>query len=156
MKRLLSALLLALLMVLPAAADKAKDLYNKGQKAETRQDYQQAYSFYEQAYRLKPDDIRFRMAYDRVRFEAASALIHQGQQLCATGKLEEALANFQKAALMDPSLSLAMQEIERTQALINKNKKAPATAPPEGSAPLAATGAEGPVELAPSPTSRLR
>ena len=149
MKRLLSALLVALILVLPAAADKAKNLYTKGEKAETAQDYETAYSFYEQAYHLKPADVRYRMAYDRARFEAASSLVHKGQQLRAAGKLEEALALFQKAKMIDPSLSLASQEALRTQEMIDKGKSAPKSPNGQESARMAAATAEGPVELAP-------
>lgn len=151
MKRLLSAWLLALTLVLPAAADKAKDFYSKGQKAEARQEYENAYSLYEQAYRLKPDDVRYRMAYDRSRFEAASSLVHKGQQLRAAGKLEDALALFQKAALIDPSLSLAAEEVLKTQELIEKGKSSahPYAGKAKSNEGLSATNAEGPVELRP-------
>ena len=46
--------LLVLIATLPAAADKAKSLYLKGKDAEARQNYEQAYDFYKQAYSLKP------------------------------------------------------------------------------------------------------
>jgi len=40
-------------VALPVAADKAKDLYKKGQDAEARQNYEASYDLYKQAYDLK-------------------------------------------------------------------------------------------------------
>src|SRR5512140_1823921 len=62
MRRLLVVLALILTLTLPAAADKAKSFYNKGRDAEARQNYEQAYDFYKQAYDLKPQDLRYRSA----------------------------------------------------------------------------------------------
>ena len=71
MRRLMRPALLLLLVAvvtLPAIADKAKDLYAKGQDAEARQHYEAAYGFFKQAYDLKPKDLRYRAAFERVRF----------------------------------------------------------------------------------------
>jgi len=45
---------LILFVPLVTAADSAKSLYAKVQKAEARQDYEAAYDFYKQAYAQKP------------------------------------------------------------------------------------------------------
>ncbi|MGB9285099.1 MAG: tetratricopeptide repeat protein, partial [Candidatus Sulfotelmatobacter sp.] len=106
MRRLMPAAvaLLVLLVIVPAIADKAKSLYEKGQDAEARQNYEAAYNFFKQAYDLKPKDLRYRSAFERSRFQAAAAIVHRGQGLRDQGKLQEALAEFQKAVLIDPSL----------------------------------------------------
>ena len=53
------ALLVVLLCFsLPAFADQAKTLYEKGADAEARQNYEQAFDFYKQAYNLKPKDLK--------------------------------------------------------------------------------------------------
>jgi general secretion pathway protein D len=142
--------LLFVLMTMPAAADKSKSLYNKGRDAEARQNYEAAYDFYKEAYDLKPKDVRYRAAYERIRFLAGASHVHRGQLLRDAGKLEEALAEFQKAAEIDPSSFIAQQEIRRTQRMIESAK---------GTTPQAAKGvsgslkkimeAGGPVELAP-------
>src|SRR5271166_6109170 len=113
--RLALVLLLVAAITLPAAADKAKTLYDQGQDAEARQNYEGAYDFYKQAYDLKPKDLRYRTAYQRARFEAAAAIVHRGQKLRQEGKLDEALAAFQKAVMIDSSLFIAQQELTRTQ-----------------------------------------
>ena len=60
-------LLLVAAVALPALADKAKDLYLKGQDAEARQNYEVAFGFFKQAYDLKPKDLRYRASFERSR-----------------------------------------------------------------------------------------
>jgi len=143
-------LVLVAVVTLPALADKAKNLYTKGQDAEARQNYVVAYDFFKQAYDLKPKDLRYRAAFERTRFEAAAAIVHHGQQLRDDGKLDEALAEFQKAMAIDPSLFIAKQEANRTQQMINNqhNPQPQAAGPPSG-LERKVHEAAGPVELAP-------
>jgi general secretion pathway protein D len=153
MRRLLRpALLLSLVaaFTLHALADKAKDLYGKGQDAEARQNYEAAYGFFKQAYDLKPKDLRYRTAFERVRFEAAAQIVHRGQKLRDDGKLDDAVAEFQKALSIDPSLFMAKQELNRTLQMINdqKNPAPQAVGPPSG-LERKLRDAQGPVELAP-------
>ena len=152
MKPLLRPAVLVLLVVavtLPAAADKAKSLFNKGKEAEARQNYEQAYDLYKQAYDLKPQELNYRAAATRTRFLAAAAHVHEGQLLRTLGKLDDALVEFQKAAQIDPSLSIAKQEIKRTQDMINTAKAPPkAQAAPGGMLGRRLQEATGPVDLA--------
>src|SRR5579863_10652775 len=153
MRRLMRpALLLVLVAVvtLPAIADKAKDLYAKGQDAEAREQFVAAYDFFKQAYDLKPKDLRYRAAFERTRFEAAASIVHNGQKLRDDGKLDEALAAFQKAMAIDPSLFLAKQERDRTLKMINDKTNPPpqAAGPPSGLVRRLQEAA-GPVEMAP-------
>src|SRR5262244_3967194 len=113
------ALLLALALALPVASESAKSLYNKGKIAEARQNYEQAYDFYKQAYDQKPQDIAYRAAYERLRFLAGASHVHRGQLLREAGRLEEALAEFQKAAEIDPASAIAKQELQVTKQMID-------------------------------------
>jgi general secretion pathway protein D len=152
MKRLMPAAvaLLVLVIILPAIADKAKTLYEKAEDAEARQNYEAAYDFYKQAYDLKPKDLRYRASFERMRFKTAATLVHQGQVLRDQGKLQEALADFQKAALIDPSLFSAQQELKKTLQMINdRENPPPQAAGPPGSLERKIREAGGPVELAP-------
>jgi general secretion pathway protein D len=152
MRRLMPAAvaLLVVVFMLPAVADKAKSIYEKGQDAEARQNYEGAYEFYKQAYDLKPKDLRYRTSFERMRSKAALSIVHHGQVLRDDGKLQEALAQFQKAAQMDPSLFIANQELKRTLQMINDASNPPpqAAGPPSG-LERKVKEAEGPVELAP-------
>jgi len=154
MRRLVRPALLLLLVAVVTlagiAADKAKDLYAKGQDADARQNPEAAYEFYKQAYNLKPKDLRYRAAFERTRFEAAASIVHNGQKLRDDGKLDEALAAFQKAMAIDPSLFLAKQERDRTLKMINDKTNPPpqAAGTPSGLVRRLQEAA-GPVEMAP-------
>jgi general secretion pathway protein D len=152
MRRLMPAAiaLLVLLAILPAIADKAKTLYEKGEDAESRENYEEAYNLYKQAWNLKPKDLRYKSSFERLRFKAAATIVHHGQGLREQGKLQEALADFQKAALIDPSLFIAQQEMKRTQQMLNERENPPPQAAgPPGSLERKIREASGPVELAP-------
>jgi len=142
-------LLLAVITALPALADKAKDLYNKGQDALARQQYEAAYDLFRQAYDLKPKDLRYRAAYEHSRFEAGAAVVHRGQQLREEGKLQEAVAEFQKALAIDPSSFIAKQELTRTLKMLNDQQNPPPQAAgTPSSLERRIHEAGGPVELA--------
>ena len=117
----LFGLLLLLGLQIPVIAkkvDSAKVLYDKGADAEARQNYELAFDCFKQAFDLKPKDLRYRTAYERTRFYAAAAEVHRGQLMRDAGKLDEALAQFQKALVTDPSSFIAQQELKRTEQMM--------------------------------------
>ena len=77
--------------------------------------------------------------------------MHRGQLLRDAGKLQEALAEFQKAAEIDASSFIAQQEIRRTQKMIDAAAQTPTpqSANPADTLDKRLQGAKGPVELAP-------
>ncbi len=146
-------LLVALFATIPAFADKASSLYSKGQRAEARQNYEEAYQDFKQAYDLHPENTEYRSSYERTKFLAAASHVHKGQVLRDQGKLSEAMKEFQLAAMIDSSNALAQQEITRTQRLIDKAQQ-PESSPPTSRAPQtelseSAANIAGPVQLAP-------
>lgn len=158
MRRLvrLAALVLALNMCLPVVAkkqDSASAAYKKGEAAEARNEYIDAYEHYKLAFSEKPTDLKYKAAYTRMRFYASSQYVHNGQQLRAQGKLQEALAEFQKAADIDPSNFIAGQEVTRTQKTIQKLEKG-ATQQPSTLSDVAQQ-VQGPVELHPISNSPI-
>jgi len=136
-------------------AESPKSLLNKGVKAEARQDYEAAYEFYKQAYDKKPDDLKYRVPYERTRFLAAASKIRRGQKLRELGKLQEAMDLFSQAVVIDPSNDLAQQEVIRTQDMIKRQGSGEvkpgetAAPPPKVEDPLRERleKAGGPVEL---------
>ncbi|MGA8617444.1 MAG: cohesin domain-containing protein [Candidatus Sulfotelmatobacter sp.] len=145
-----AVVLLVVAVMLPAIADKAKTLYEKGQDAEARQNYEAAYDLYKQAYDLKPKDLRYRASFERMRFKAAATIVHRGERLREDGKLQEAVAEFQRAVQIDPSLFIAQQELKRTLQMINDaTNPPPQAAGPPNSLERKIREAGGPVELAP-------
>src|ERR1051326_9069518 len=84
-------------------AESAGSLLKKGMKAEASQDYEAAYNYYKAAYDKHPDDLKYRVPYERSRFLAAASRVHRGQKLREQGKFTEALEQFGKAIEIDPS-----------------------------------------------------
>ncbi len=153
MKRAIRPALICLilsLIVLPAIAESSRSLYKRGKLAEDRQNFEQAYDLYKQAYDHSPQDISYRSAYERLRFLAGASHVHRGQLLREAGRLQEALAEFQKAAEIDPSSAIAKQEVQVTNKMI---QAAASPAPQSSERPPSVLerrlqDAGGPVELA--------
>jgi general secretion pathway protein D len=141
---------LILAVTLAIAADKAKILYNKGKDAEARENYELAYDLYKQAFDLKPTELIYKSAFDRLRFLAGASHVHRGQLLREAGQLDAALAEFQKGAEIDPSSAIAQQEIQHTKQMIEAAKSATpkAVAAPPSGVQKRLEEAGGPVELA--------
>ncbi len=129
--------------------DTAKALYEKGADAEARQNYEEAFDLYKQAYNLKPKDLKYRTAFERTRFYAASSRVHRGQLLREAGKLQEAAAEFAKAMEIDPSSFIAQQELNRTEQMIKEAQNPPPQAAAPSPLRKMLQQAQGPVELAP-------
>src|SRR4051812_29617665 len=92
LKRAFAVMLLSLLAIMPAVADKAKSLFAQGANQEANQNYDEAYNLYKQAYTLNPKNVQYRAAFERLKFRAAIEHIHRGRELRDDGKLAEALA----------------------------------------------------------------
>jgi len=79
----------------PALADdSAKKLYNKGQSAEAREDYDAAYDFFRKAYAKSPNDLRMRASYYRLRQTASSTHVTHGRKILQQGDETGALTEF--------------------------------------------------------------
>ncbi|MGA7415799.1 MAG: hypothetical protein WBW33_35335 [Bryobacteraceae bacterium] len=145
----LTAFMLVIALSFPAYADPAHDAYKQGAQAERKGDTDAAFEFYKQAYTLVPTNPKYLAAYMHTRFTDASQHIHTGQILRNTGALTEALAQFQRAALVDPSDFLAQQELRRTADMIRSRelqRAAPKVEPKPSKLP---EGGEQTVELQP-------
>ncbi len=108
-----------------SAAESAKTLFQKGVKAEAREDYEAAFEFYKAAYEQKPEELKYRVPYERTRLLASASKVKRAQKLRDEGKLQDALTLFQQAAIVDPSNDLAVQEIRRTQQMMQRQTSPP-------------------------------
>lgn len=147
--RILGAFILVLSVTLAGYADDANAAYKRGVKAETENNYDEAFQAYSQAHSLKPKDARYFTAFTRLRFYAAIEHMRKGQALRDSGKLQEAIVEFERAAEIDPTNFTAKGEAVRTQDILKKQTR-PEEAPKQPLAlDKAAQDAAGPVELQP-------
>jgi general secretion pathway protein D len=143
----LTAVFLATAMILPpaplmAGTRKGDKLRNQARVEETRGNLEKALDLTNQAVAEDPSDPAYLLQMHRIRFELGVQHIGKARRLREAGKLDEALAEYQKAAVADPSSDIAMQEIVQTQQMIEREKnggKSPADGGRAGAAPNADT-----------------
>ena len=114
---------------LPARNRKGDKLLSQGRTAESREEWDKALLFDEQALSEDPADAGYQLDARRVRFQAAAFHVKAGQKIRTQGQLAEALAEFERAYAIDPSSDIAEQEIHRTKVMIDREKKKPAVRP---------------------------
>ncbi len=112
--------------VLEARTRKGDKLLAQGRAAELRKEWDKALALAEEALSEDPADIAYQLATTRLRFYSAQYHIDQGKKLRNDGKLDDALAEFQKAYGINPASSLAEEEINRTKGMIEREKNRPA------------------------------
>ncbi len=101
-----------------AKTDKGAKFYKDGQAAEVKNDWDTAVTLYQKAVDANPGELTYQVAIRRARFQSAQKHVETGVKLRAEDKLQEALQEFQKAVVTDPSSSVAIQEIKRTQQIL--------------------------------------
>src|SRR5260370_33769573 len=132
--------------LLVAGCPKGQLDYNQGKKAETIQDYDAAFVYYQKAVKADPYNANYKIKLNRIRFEASESHVKRGVELRKQGDLQGAAGEFQRAQVMDPSSPVADQEFHKTVEMIaGKNRPADAAAEPPvdpNQAPLAASPPE--------------
>jgi general secretion pathway protein D len=98
-----------------AGACAATGALHRGQSAEYRQDYDVAVVEYTKALRLRPDDVGARLALDRAKLRASQDHFMRGRRLAATGKLDQALVEYELAAELNPSGGDIEDELRATR-----------------------------------------
>jgi general secretion pathway protein D len=164
---LLRALPLLLLCCLAAAGSRAahaqtakensksaKNWDKLGQAAEAHKDFDTAFEDYRHATNLKPNDLRYKTNFARMRFQAAAAHVDSGRVLIQNGDLNGAMTQFLRALEINPGYEVARQEIDQLQKQISATPPGGPPAPTEQmsrqSEALASIGSiSGPVELKP-------
>ena len=131
---LLAYVLFAQPVSLLANNRKGDKLWNEARVEESKGNLDHALQLAEQAYELDPSDIGYQLEVRRVRFEAGEMHVKNGQKFRNAGKLSEALAEFERAYGIDPASDIAMEEIKRTRAMIQRNSNAADSQGAKGSA----------------------
>ena len=126
------ALLCAFVLLMPPGEAKTKNgdrLMKLGAKAEAKQDFDAALNYYEQAVEEDSREPAYTIASQRMRLKSNQQHMAQGRQLQKAQKLNEALVQFQKALLADPSSQVALQEINSTNQMLRDKAKLPEGTP---------------------------
>jgi general secretion pathway protein D len=117
--------------LLTAGCPKGRPDFNQGKKAETVQDYDAAFVFYQKAVKANPYNANYKIKLNRIRFEASEVHVKLGVDFRKKGDLQGAASEFQRALAIDPSSPVADQELRRTVEMIaEKNRAADAAAEP--------------------------
>ena len=104
--------------LMAAGCPKGKPEYQQGRRAENLQDYDAAYDFYQKALKEEPENAEYQIKFNQARFEAGAFHIKQGVKLREQGNPQAAMGEFQRAAAIDPSSSMADQELRKTADLL--------------------------------------
>ena len=157
-RRSIFSMLLVVALAMPAVSDTAGSAYRRGEHAESQGQWDAAFEAYKQAFTLKPKDPRYTSAYLRARTTAAIRHVDAGEKLLESNKLEEAFAEFQRAADMDATNYVAASQ-ERKVLLLLKRRAAGAAAAaaptPETELEKQVEKVEGPIVLQPSPDAPI-
>jgi general secretion pathway protein D len=117
--------------LLSAGCPKGQTDYNQGRKAETLQDYDAAFDYYLKALKADPNNASFKIKLNQTRFVAGALHVKQGVKLRDNGDLQGAVAQFQRAQVIDPSSPVADQELRKTLEMLGeKNRATDAAAEP--------------------------
>ena len=119
----LSLVMVGSMLPLEAKTRKGDKYLAEGRAHEEKKEWDAALEDYEKALSEDPGDLNYQMAAQKARFEASSMHITNGTKVREQGQLGEALLEFQKAFAMNPSSTLAEQEIVRTQQMIERERR---------------------------------
>src|SRR5262245_58106569 len=111
--RTFSLSLLVGLTILPGCATNAA--LRAGQTAEVQQDFDRAVVEYTKVVRERPNDRNARASLEQVKVRAAADHFTRARRLASTGKLEEALIEYQIAGELNPTNSTIQEEATRVR-----------------------------------------
>ena len=115
LSRFAAGLFAAGLLVAGCAASNA---LRHGRQAEQRQDYDLAVVEYTKALRLHPNDTDARLALERAKLRASQDHFTRARRLGATGKLDQALAEYEVAAELNPTSAEIDEELRHLRATL--------------------------------------
>lgn len=98
-----------------AYADAGASDFRKGQAAEQKDDIDAAYEYYLKAHQKSPEDDRYRVAFERMKFADAALHTKRGEKLRDQGDYTGAMTEFLHALEIDPGEELATEDIDATK-----------------------------------------
>ena len=121
----LACVLLTAVSLASARNHKGDKFYKLGETAQDEKDYDSALDYFDQALATDPKDPEYMMADKRIHGKAAEWHLERGKTLQQQQHLTDALVEFQKAMLADPSSSVAIQQVQITTQMIKEQQRAP-------------------------------
>lgn len=97
--------------------------FKRGLEYEQLKNYEAALQSYEEALSADPGNAKYRLYFERARFQAAMAHFDRGRRFREEDRLEEALQEFRRAVQIDPSIVAARQEAETVASLIRDRER---------------------------------
>ncbi len=122
-KSSLSGMLALLVLAFALNSCGGSSAFKRGLEYKKLQNHDAALQSFEEALSADPDNTKYRLYFERARFQAAMAHFDQGRRFREAGRLEEALQEFRRAMAIDPSIEAAQQEAEAVAALIRDREK---------------------------------
>jgi general secretion pathway protein D len=104
-----------LALCLFAAGCASSGALRRGHEAEQHHDYDVAVVEYTKAVRQRPDDLNAQLALDRAKLRASQDHFSRGRRFAATGKLDQALVEFEVASELNPSSGELDDELRSTR-----------------------------------------
>ena len=115
-----SCIYIALALALNAKTPPGDKFLAEGKLKEAHKDWQGAYDLYAKALAEDPSEVLYVIAAGRSRVQAAYQRILVGRTLRASGRLEDALAEFLRARSLDTGMAVVDQEIAITQEMMRR------------------------------------
>ncbi len=91
--------------------------YQKGSTAELNRDYETALGEYKEALEKHPDNIDYRMKYEKTRIEAAFDHFEKGRRAYANNELDAAKKDLTRSLELDPTNDMVKELLERIKAI---------------------------------------
>ena len=131
-KSSLSGMLAFLVLAFALNSCGGSSAFKRGLEYEKLKNHDAALQSFEEALGADPGNTKYRLYFERARFQAAMAHFDQGRRFRKAGRLEEALQEFRRAMAIDPSIEAAQQEAEAVAALIRDRDRQAEQVEPEG------------------------
>jgi general secretion pathway protein D len=125
---LCGALICSTFFIIPTLEGRTKKgdkLLKAGLKAEQEHDYDGALRNYEEALETDPHEPAYMIPEERLKQKSSDIHLEQGRKLLHDQKLNEAMVQFQKALLINPSSMIALQLISQTNQMLKDKEKLP-------------------------------
>ena len=106
----------AVLVLLGAAACASSQAFRAGERAERRQDYDQAVLEYSRALRRDPDNVHYRKGLERARLRASAEHAAAARRMITRGLYKEALDEYRLALDLDPASEALRSEMRDADA----------------------------------------